>query len=84
MQRDDAYRIVQQAAHQAWDERIALRELLAARLELELELDAIFDVADATRLQARSSGASDALPTRSDPRRCSSAALLACATFRRT
>jgi len=44
MQRDDAYRIVQEAAQRAWDERIALRELLTARPEFGLDLDAIFDV----------------------------------------
>ena len=49
MQRDEGYRIVQEAAQRAWDERIALRELLAARPELELDLDAIFDLSDATR-----------------------------------
>ncbi|MDQ3678090.1 MAG: adenylosuccinate lyase [Actinomycetota bacterium] len=49
MQRDEAYRIVQEAAQRAWDERIALRELLATRPELELDLDAIFDLGDATR-----------------------------------
>jgi len=49
MQRDEAYRIVQEAAQRAWDERIALRELLAVRPELGLDLDAIFDLGDATR-----------------------------------
>jgi len=49
MPRDDAYRIVQEAAQRAWDERIALRELLAGRPELELDLDAIFDLSDVTR-----------------------------------
>jgi adenylosuccinate lyase len=47
--RDEAYRIVQEAAQRAWDERVALRTLLAARSELGLDLDAIFDLADATR-----------------------------------
>jgi len=52
MVRDEAYRIVQDAAQHAWDERIALRELLAERPELELDLDAIFDLSDATRWAA--------------------------------
>ena len=49
MQRDEAYRIVQEAARHAWDERIPLRDLLAARPELGLDLDAIFDPAAYTR-----------------------------------
>ncbi len=42
MVRDDAYRIVQRLAQQAWDEQTPLRELLAAERP-ELDLDAIFD-----------------------------------------
>ena len=49
MTRDEAYRIVQDAAQQAWDSGTPLRELLAARPELELDLDAIFDLGDVTR-----------------------------------
>jgi adenylosuccinate lyase len=42
--RDDAYRIVQELAQRAWDEGIALRDLLAADERAnELDLDAIFD-----------------------------------------
>jgi adenylosuccinate lyase len=42
--RDDAYRIVQELAQRAWDEGIALRELLAAdERAAGLDLDAIFD-----------------------------------------
>jgi adenylosuccinate lyase len=44
--RDDAYRIVQRLAQQALDERVQLRELLAAdptTSALGLDLDAIFD-----------------------------------------
>ena len=63
MQRDDAYRIVQEAAQRAWDERTALRDLLAERPELGLDLDAIFDVSDATRWAAEIVGRLDALPT---------------------
>jgi len=44
MTRDDAYRVAQELAQRAWDERIPLRELLQARPDLELDLDAIFDL----------------------------------------
>ncbi|TML33784.1 MAG: adenylosuccinate lyase, partial [Actinobacteria bacterium] len=40
--RDEAYRIVQEAAQQAWDTGTPFRELLAAAAP-ELDLDAIFD-----------------------------------------
>jgi adenylosuccinate lyase len=63
MQRDEAYRIVQEAAQRAWDERTALRDLLAERPELGLDLDAIFDVSNATRWAAEIVGRLDALPT---------------------
>jgi adenylosuccinate lyase len=44
MVRDEAYRIVQALAQQAWEERTPLRELLAAEpAAAGLELDAIFD-----------------------------------------
>src|SRR3954470_2094 len=42
MQRDDAYRIVQRLAQQAWDTQTPLRSLLEAE-DLGLDLDAIFD-----------------------------------------
>jgi adenylosuccinate lyase len=48
MQRDDAYRIVQEDAQRAWDERTPLRDLLAVR-DLGLDLDEIFDLAHYTR-----------------------------------
>ena len=67
MQRDDAYRIVQEAAQQAWDQRVALRELLAARPELNLDLDAIFDVSEATRWAGEIVGRLDALPAAAKP-----------------
>jgi adenylosuccinate lyase len=44
--RDQAYRLVQELAQRAWDEGIALRELLAQDervRSLQLDLDAIFD-----------------------------------------
>ena len=45
MQRDDAYRIVQRLAQQAWDTRTPLRELLEAEATVDLDLDAVFDYA---------------------------------------
>jgi adenylosuccinate lyase len=48
MQRDDAYRIVQEDAQRAWNTGTPLRELLARR-DLGLDLDAIFDLAHYTR-----------------------------------
>ena len=48
MTRDEAYRIVQEDAQRAWDTGTPLRELLAER-ELEIDLDAIFDLEDVTR-----------------------------------
>jgi adenylosuccinate lyase len=48
--RDEAYRIVQQAAQRAWDEGVALRDLLAAdERTRDRDLDAIFDYARFTR-----------------------------------
>jgi adenylosuccinate lyase len=49
MVRDDAYRIVQEAAQKAWDERTPLRNLLAARDDLDLDLDELFDLGHYTR-----------------------------------
>jgi adenylosuccinate lyase len=50
MSRDDAYRIVQELAQRAWDERTPLRELLAAdERAAGLDLDAIFDYGHFTR-----------------------------------
>jgi adenylosuccinate lyase len=46
--RDEAYRIAQEAAQRAWDERTHLRELLEL-LDLGLDLDAIFDLGHFTR-----------------------------------
>ncbi len=44
MKRDEAYRVAQELAQRAWDERIPLRELLEARPDLGLDLDEIFDL----------------------------------------
>ena len=48
MERDDAYRIVQEDAQRAWDTATPLRELLAAR-DLDVDLDALFDLTQFTR-----------------------------------
>jgi adenylosuccinate lyase len=48
MQRDEAYRIVQEDAQRAWGSGTPLRELLAER-DLGLDLDALFDLAHYTR-----------------------------------
>ena len=42
-QRDDAYRVVQRLAQQAWDTGTPLRDLLAAEPGVDLDLDAVFD-----------------------------------------
>jgi adenylosuccinate lyase len=49
MQRDDAYRIVQRLAQQAWDTGTPLRELLEAEPAVDLDLDAVFDLRHYTR-----------------------------------
>ena len=51
MSRDEAYRVVQEAAQKAWDERTPLRELLEAQpqLGLDLDLDEVFDLGAYTR-----------------------------------
>jgi adenylosuccinate lyase len=43
MQRDDAYRIVQRLAQQAWDSGTPLRTLLEQEPGVDLDLDAVFD-----------------------------------------
>ena len=59
---------MQDAAKEAWDQRVPLRELLAARPDLDLDLDAIFNVADATRYASEIVGRLDALPAAVKPR----------------
>jgi adenylosuccinate lyase len=49
MSRDDAYRVAQELAQRAWGERMQLRELLEARPDLGLDLDAVFDVSAYTQ-----------------------------------
>ncbi len=46
--RDEAYRIAQESAQEAWDSGTPLRDLLTAR-DLGLDLDAVFDMAYYTR-----------------------------------
>jgi adenylosuccinate lyase len=42
-QRDDAYRLVQRLAQQAWDTGTPLRTLLEQEPGVDLDLDAVFD-----------------------------------------
>jgi adenylosuccinate lyase len=58
MTRDDAYRIAQRLAQQAWDTGTPLRDLLAAERP-ELDLDAIFDPSHFTRYAAEIVGRLD-------------------------
>jgi adenylosuccinate lyase len=60
MQRDEAYRIVQEDAQRAWDTATPLRELLAAR-DLRLDLDDLFDLAYYTRHASEVIGRLDAI-----------------------
>src|SRR6266480_3491532 len=60
MQRDEAYRIVQEDAQRAWDTATPLRDLLAAR-DLGLDLDEIFDLAHYTRHAREVIGRLDAI-----------------------
>ncbi len=48
LQRDEAYRIVQETAQRAWDTGTPLRDLLAER-DLGLDLDAVFDLSAYTQ-----------------------------------
>ena len=52
MARDEAYRVVQEAAQRAWDERVALRSLLDRQPDLGIDLDAVFDLGAYTRYAA--------------------------------
>ena len=60
MTRDDAYRIAQRLAQQAWDERTPLRDLLAAERP-DLPLDEIFDLGHFTRHAREIVGRLDAI-----------------------
>ncbi len=59
--RDDAYRIVQESAQQAWDSGTPLRELLDHQQLSGLDLDEIFDLRDYTRHAAEIVGRLDAI-----------------------
>ena len=62
MVRDDAYRIVQRLAQQAWDTRTQLRDLVAADpAGAGLDLDAIFDYAHYARYADEIVGRLDAI-----------------------
>jgi adenylosuccinate lyase len=58
MSRDDAYRIVQEHAQRAWDERTPLRSLLE-QAELGIDLDEVFDLSHYTRHAAEIVGRLD-------------------------
>src|SRR4051794_8584264 len=60
MPRDDAYRIVQESAQEAWDRGVPLRELLAHQ-QLGLDLDEVFDAGAYTRYAAEIVGRLDAI-----------------------
>jgi adenylosuccinate lyase len=60
MQRDDAYRIVQESAQEAWDRGVPLRELLEHQ-QLGLDLDEVFDAGAYTRHAAEIVGRLDAI-----------------------
>jgi adenylosuccinate lyase len=60
MQRDDAYRIVQESAQEAWDRGVPLRELLEHQ-RLGLDLDEVFDAGAYTRHAAEIVGRLDAI-----------------------
>jgi adenylosuccinate lyase len=63
MQRDEAYRIVQRLAQQAWDTGTHLRELLAQEpAAASLDLDALFDERHYTRYAGEVIGRLDAAP----------------------
>jgi adenylosuccinate lyase len=49
MQRDDAYRVVQRLAQQAWDTGTPLRTLLQQEPGVEIDLEAVFDYGHYTR-----------------------------------
>jgi adenylosuccinate lyase len=61
LQRDEAYRITQEAAQRAWDTRTPLRELLEAQPALGLDLEEIFDLGHYTRYASEIVGRLDAL-----------------------
>jgi adenylosuccinate lyase len=67
MQRDDAYRLVQRLAQQAWDTRTPLRSLLEQEPGVELDLDAVFDYAHYVRFVPEVLGRLDVVTSPGDP-----------------
>ncbi len=61
MERDEAYRIVQEEAQRAWDDGIALRDLLERR-DLDLDLDTVFDLTAYTRYASEIVSRLDVIP----------------------
>jgi adenylosuccinate lyase len=64
LQRDEAYRIAQRTAQQAWDTRTPLREILEAEQggwAASLDLDEIFDLGHYTKHAAEIVGRLDLL-----------------------
>jgi adenylosuccinate lyase len=59
--RDEAYRITQELAQLAWDERTPLRDLLVDRPDLGLDVEEIFDLGHYTRYAAEIVGRLDRL-----------------------
>jgi adenylosuccinate lyase len=69
MERDAAYRIVQEAAQRAWDEQTPLRELLAREpAAAGLDLDSLFDPAHFVRHAEAIVGRLDAIAPASESR----------------
>jgi adenylosuccinate lyase len=62
MQRDEAYRIVQRLAQQAWDTRTPLRDLLEAEPGVELDLEAVFDYSHYVRYVPEVLGRLEVIP----------------------
>jgi adenylosuccinate lyase len=63
MGRDDAYRLVQRLAQQAWDTQTPLRELLAREPGVDLDLDAVFDYGHYIRFVPEVLERLDAIPS---------------------
>jgi len=62
LERDDAYRIVQESAQRAWDTGVPLRDILAAdERAAGLDLDALFDYSHFTRYAAEIVGRLDGI-----------------------
>ena len=62
MERDDAYRIVQRLAQEAWDTQTPLRTLLEREPGVELDLDALFDYGHYVRFVPELVGRLEVIP----------------------